>query len=100
MKLVIKGKFDADGSGTVATEQVVYYPVKLNCNVNADGTTSIPTNGGTTKYVVSPNKNYKCSVTIKTIGSSDPSVDIDPTTAEITITVDKFEDVSQETVFQ
>ena len=100
MKLVIKGKFDADGTGSGASEQVVYYPVKLNCNVNADGTTSIPTNGGTTKYVVSPNKNYKCSVTIKTIGSNGPGTDIDPTTAEITITVDKFEDVSQETVFQ
>lgn len=104
MKLVIKGKFDADGSGSGASEQVVYYPVKLNCNVLANGTTSVPTlsGGGTAgaKFVVSPNKNYKCKVTIKTIGSTGPGDDIDPTTAEITITVANFEEVDQTTVFQ
>ena len=104
MKLIIKGKFDADGSGTSATDKVVYYPVKLNCNVLDNGTTSVPTlsGGGTAgaKFVVSPNKNYKCSVTIKTIGSTKPDVDIDPTTAEITITVIGFEAVDQTTVCQ
>lgn len=96
-KLVIKGNFKKNSSDTSGS--VVYYPVKLNSKVSADGTHS-PAEPSTTEYQVYPNKNYKCSVTIKTIGSSDPSVDIDPTTAEITITVDKFEDVSQETVFQ
>lgn len=97
-KLIIKGEFDPDGSGS-ATKKTVYYPVRLNYEVRADGTTGTPSTGGT-KFVVSPNKNYKCKVTIKTIGSSGPNVDIDPTTAEITINVAKFDDVSQETVFQ
>lgn len=98
MKLVIKGKFDADGSGTSATEQEVYYPVKLNYNVNADGSAAAPSGGNA--FVVSPNKNYKCKVTIKTIGSTGPGDDIDPTTAEISITVANFEEVDQTTVFQ
>lgn len=98
MKLVIKGKFDADGSGTSATEQEVYYPVKLNYNVNADGSAAAPSGGNA--FVVSPNKNYKCKVTIKTIGSTGPNVDIDPTTATINITVESFTDVDQTTVFQ
>lgn len=95
-KLVIKGTFDPDGSGT--TTSTVYYPVKLNSQVLADGTHSVV--DGKTEYQVNPNKNYKCSVTIKTIGSTGPNVDIDPTTAEITIKVANFDDVSQETVFQ
>lgn len=97
-KLVIKGSFDPDGAGSTSAT-TVYYPVKLNYEVKADGTTGVPSTGGTA-YVVSPNKNYKCKVTIKTIGSSGPSVDIDPTTAEITITVKDFEAVDQTTVFQ
>ena len=76
----------------------VYYPVKLNYNVNSDGTTTVPAGG--TAYVVSPNKNYKCKVTIKTIGSNGPGTDIDPTTAEITINVADFDAVDQTTVFQ
>lgn len=95
-KLVIKGTFDPDGSGT--TTSTVYYPVKLNSQVLADGTHSVV--DGTTEYQVNPNKNYKCKVTIKTIGSTGPGIDIDPTTATITINVEPFSDVNQETVFQ
>ena len=36
-KLVIKGSFDPDGAGATPA-QVVYYPVKLNSNVTAEGT--------------------------------------------------------------
>lgn len=95
-KLVIKGNFKADGTGA---GEDVYYPVKLNYTVKEDGTTTTPDATGT-QYVVSPNKNYKCTVVIKTKGVSDPSSDIDPTTATITINVASFTDVSQETVFQ
>lgn len=95
-KLVIKGNFKADGTGSGET---VYYPVKLNYTVKEDGTTTTPDATGT-QYVVSPNKNYKCTVVIKTKGVSDPSSDIDPTTATISITVASFDNVSQETVFQ
>lgn len=97
-KLVIKGNFKADGTGTGET---VYYPVKLNYEVKADGTTGVPSGvSSADAYKVLPNKNYKCTVVIKTKGVSDPSDDIDPTTATITIDVASFEDVSQETVFQ
>lgn len=96
-KLVIKGDFDPDGSAGSTLATTVYYPVKLNYNVNPDGTAGAVSG---TAYVVSPNKNYKCSVTIKTIGASVPSADIDPTTAEISITVAQFEAVDQTTVFQ
>ena len=98
-KLVIKGQFDADGDGSTASAETVYYPVKLNYTVKEDGTTTTPDATGT-QYVVSPNKNYKCTVVIKTKGVSDPSSDIDPTTATITINVASFDNVSQETVFQ
>ena len=99
-KLVIKGDFDPDGASGPTSSTTVYYPVKLNYNVKADGSTGVPSGGSTSAFIVSPNKNYKCSVTIKTIGSTGPGVDIDPTTAEITINVADFETVSQETVFQ
>lgn len=97
-KLVIKGSFDPDGAGA-AKAQTVYYPVKLNSNVTAGGTHAAA-ESGTTEYQVYPNKNYKCSVTIKTIGSTGPSADIDPTTATVTITVTSFTSVSQSTIFQ
>ena len=96
-KLVIKGNFKADGTGTGET---VYYPVKLNYTVKEDGTTEIPSGGSPTAYVVSPNKNYVCTVVIKTKGASTPSADIDPTIATIDITVKDWDDVNQTTVFQ
>ena len=95
-KLVIKGNFKTSSSDQGS---IVYYPVKLNSNVLANGTHTAA-ESGSKEYQVSPNKNYKCSVTIKTIGSTKPDIDIDPTTAEITITVKDFEAVNQTTVFQ
>lgn len=97
-KLVIKGQFDPDGSGS-APATTVYYPVKLNSNVKSDGSHSVA-EASTNEYQVYPNKNYKCSVTIKTIGSANPGSDIDPTTATVTINVVSFTDVGQSTIFQ
>ena len=97
-KLVIKGQFDPDGSGS-ASAKTVYYPVKLNSNVKSDGSHSVA-EASTNEYQVYPNKNYKCSVTIKTIGSASPDSDIDPTTATVTINVVSFTDVNQSTIFQ
>ena len=51
-KLVIAGKFKANST---ATEQMVYYPVPLNVNIDAGGT---ETAGLDDKYKVYPNKNY------------------------------------------
>lgn len=97
-KLVIKGQFDPDGAGS-APAKTVYYPIKLNSNVKADGSHNVA-EASTTEYQVYPNKNYKCSVTIKTIGSTSPGSDIDPTTATVTINVVSFVDVAQSTIFQ
>ena len=97
-KLVIKGQFDPDGSGS-ASAKIVYYPVKLNSNVKPDGSHSVAETS-TNEYQVYPNKNYKCSVTIKTIGSANPGSDIDPTTATVTINVESFTGVNQSTIFQ
>ena len=97
-KLVIKGQFDPDGSGS-ALAKTVYYPVKLNSNVKSDGSHSVA-EASTNEYQVYPNKNYKCSVTIKTIGSASPGSDIDPTTATVTINVVSFTGVDQSTIFQ
>lgn len=97
-RLVIKGKFKTTSSDTGVD---VYYPVKLNYEVKADGTTDVPSGEqASDKFKVLPNKNYKCTVVIKTKGAADPGDDIDPTTATITINVASFTDVSQETVFQ
>lgn len=95
-RLVIKGLFKNNTSDAGST---VYYPVKLNYTVKDNGTTETPdaSNG---RFKVYPNKNYVCTVKIKTKGAANPGDDIDPTTATITINVEPFSDVNQETVFQ
>lgn len=94
-KLVIAGKFKANSS---ATEQMVYYPVPLNVNIAAGGAET-PGVTGEDKYKVYPNKNYICSVTIKTIGVADPNLNLDPQDATITIKVEDWTGVSQSTIF-
>lgn len=95
-RLVIKGTFKNNSTESGTT---VYYPVKLNYTVKDDGKIEIPdaSNG---QFKVYPNKNYICTVKIKTKGATNPGVDIDPTTATITINVEPFSNVNQETVFQ
>lgn len=94
-KLVIAGKFKANSS---ATEQMVYYPVPLNVNI-ATGGAETPGVTGEDKYKVYPNKNYICSVTIKTIGVANPNLNLDPQDATITIKVEDWTGVSQSTIF-
>lgn len=96
-KLVIAGKFKANNS-TTAKEQMVYYPVPLNVNIAAGGTET-PGVTGEDKYKVYPNKNYKCTVTIKTIGVANPNLNLDPQDATITIKVEDWTGVSQSTIF-
>lgn len=100
-KLVIMGKFKSNkaNSGEGST---VYYPVPLNANYDTDGIahaadkkddkTDIP-------FVVNPNKNYKCTVKIKTKGASSPTTDVTPQQVAITVTVSGFTDASQTTIF-
>ena len=92
-KLVIKGKFSADGSAIGDATPEVYYPVNINWVYNG-----VVPDGGTAK-IVSPNKNYKCTVTIKTKGALTPTASLDPESASILVTVSKFDDVNQSTEF-
>ena len=93
-RLVIKGMFDPDGSGT-SPAVPVYYPVNINYN-STDGSVA---DGGTVKQVY-PNKNYIIDVTIQGKGSSSPTEAIaDPQTATATITVQPFTEASQTNVF-
>lgn len=93
-KLVIKGTFKAnkDDQGSP-----VYYPVPLNANY-ANGTATAAE--GDTPFAVHANKNYKCTVTIKTKGALHPTDDVTPQQATITVTVVPFAPATQNTVFE
>lgn len=93
-KLIIKGKFSADGSAIGDATPEVYYPVNINWVYNG----AVP-DGGTAK-TVSPNTNYNCTVTIKTKGTDDPSKSIDPSVASINVTVKPFTTVNEATAFE
>lgn len=96
MKLIIAGKFDADGTG--AAEETVFYPVAINATYDAAGNATAADGG--TVFQVSPNKNYKCTVVIKTKGTTDPTKNLDPQTATVTVTVTDFVEASQTTTFE
>lgn len=95
MKLIIAGDFDANGSGT--TEKV-FYPVAINATYDAAGNATAADGG--TVFQVSPNKNYKCTVVIKTKGTTDPTKNLDPQTATVTVTVTDFVEAKQTTTFE
>lgn len=97
MKLIIAGTFKTNSSDGGTT---VFYPVAINANYAADGTPSAATNGGAEVFKVYPNKNYKCKVVIKTIGTTDPTKNLDPQTATVTVTVTDFVEASQTTTFE
>lgn len=96
-KLVIEGNFKSNSGDTKGT--TVYYPVPLNATYDATGNATVPTKGGAKLYAVYPDKNYKCTVTIKTKGAGNPYTDITPQQAAITVTVSSFTDVEQTTIF-
>lgn len=93
-KLVIMGTFKSNGSGESAT---VYYPVSLNANYDKNGVAQAADGG--TLFTVNPNKNYKCSVIIKTKGADSPNADLTPQQVAITVTVSGFTEASQTTIF-
>lgn len=94
-KLVIKGTFKSNSSDQGST---VYYPVSLNANYDATGAASAADGG--TLFTVNPNKNYKCSVIIKTKGADSPTADLTPQQVAITVTVSPFTEASQTTIFK
>jgi len=80
-RLVIKGTFDPDGTGSTST---VYYPVIIK-----DGTGTIE---------VKPGYKYSLSVIIKTIGSKSPIDEFDSGAVDGNITVQPFEDAEASSV--
>ena len=96
--LVIAGKFDKDGPASAATEETVYYPLALNEDYSTDPA-GAAADGGTKSQTVA-GKNYKCKVTIKTIGASNPWVTTGPQTAVLTVSVDDWVDATQTTTFE
>ena len=109
VRVWIKGDFDPDGSGE-ATATTVFYPVLLNVKYDAAGTASAAEDG-TDAYKVYPNKNYICSIVIKTKGlpgngpdgksQPEPGNDeLKPQQATITVSVENWTPVTQTTTFE
>ena len=110
VRIWIKGDFDPDGSGE-ATATTVFYPVLLNVKYDAAGTASAAEDN-TDVYKVYPNKNYKCSVVIKTKGlpgigdgmtqpdGTNGNDELKPQQATITVSVDDWTPVTQNTTFE
>lgn len=93
--LVLKGKFKkADGE----TGTDVYYPLALNATY--DNTGKATAVDGSKPFVTYPGRNYKCNVTIKTIGSDSPWQEAGPLTATVDVEVEKWTDVDQTTIFK
>lgn len=93
--LVLKGKFKkaAEETGTD-----VYYPLALNAKY--DDTGKAIAVEGDKPFVTYPGRNYKCNVTIKTIGSNSPWQEAGPLTATVDVEVEKWADVDQTTIFE
>lgn len=95
--LVLKGEFKkADGETGTGTD--VYYPLALNAKYyNTGKATAVD---GDKPFVTYPGRNYKCNVTIKTIGSDSPWQEAGPLTATVEVEVEKWTDVEQNTTFK
>ena len=93
--LVLKGEFK---KADEPTGKSVYYPLALNAKYdNAGSATAVD---GSTPFVTYPGRNYKCNVTIKTIGSDSPWQEAGPLTATVDVEVEKWTDVEQNTTFE
>lgn len=92
--LVIKGKFSTE-------TDPVYYKLPLNvAGYNSTGQLSGAVAAGTKAFQIPAGKNIKCNITIKTIGSTKPDVESGPLTATLNVTVDGWEDLTQNTNFE
>ena len=92
--LVIKGKFSTE-------TDPVYYKLPLNvAGYNSTGQLSGAVADGTKAFQIPAGKNIKCNITIKTIGSTKPDVESGPLTATLNVTVDSWEDLTQNTNFE
>lgn len=92
--LVIKGQFQGETNP-------VYYKLPLNvAGYNAAGKPTGAVADGTQAFQIPSGKNIKCNITIKTIGSTNPDAESGPLTATLTVTVDPWDDLDQNTTFQ
>lgn len=99
-KLVIAGKFIENKSATSPTPEMVYYSLPINATYDASTHKYVkPANGAGSAFQVCPNQNYKCSVIIRTKGSSTPNTNLTPQEAEIKVEVTNFVDVQQNAEF-
>ena len=111
VRVWIKGEFDPDGSGK-ADATTVFYPVLLNVKYDAAGA-AVPAEDKTEKYEVYPNKNYICTVVIKTKGllgigeggktqpdGTNGNDELKPQQATITVSVNDWTPVTQTTTFE
>lgn len=99
-KLVIAGKFIENKSATSPKTEMVYYSLPINATYDASQHKYVkPANGDGSAFQVCPNQNYKCSVIIRTKGSSNPNANLTPQEAEIKVEVTDFVDVTQNAEF-
>lgn len=93
--LVLKGEFK---KADEPTGKSVYYPLALNAKYDDTGKATAV--DGDKPFVTDPGRNYKCNVTIKTIGSDSPWQEAGPLTATVDVEVEKWTDVEQNTTFK
>lgn len=99
-KLVIAGKFIENTSATSPKTEMVYYSLPINATYDASSHKYVkPANGAGSAFQVCPNQYYKCSVTIRTKGSSTPNTNLTPQEAEIKVEVTDFVEVTQNAEF-
>lgn len=93
--LVLEGTFKKDASDAGTT---IYYPVIINKDQIG---TSITGNSGTGTSNIQRNTIYAISATIKSIGTTDPTADIDPASLELTVTAADWElNITQDVTFE
>ena len=83
-KLIIKGTFDADGTGSTSAPVTRYYPITIN---KKQANTTITGGEGTDKGSIAANTRYVLTAVIKGEGVDDDSKEIDPATLKLTVTV-------------
>lgn len=96
-KLVIAGKF-VENTGSPA--EMVYYSLPINATYDKTTHKYVkPSAGAGSAFQVCPNQYYKCSVVIRTKGSSSPNTNLTPQEAEIKVEVTDFVSVTQSAEF-
>ena len=106
-KLVLFGEFDADGTGTNASAEDLYYPVVVNKlqagTVINDGSNNIDspdTTLGKGDCTIQPNSQYTIVATIKGKGVSDPDMDINPSIITLNVSVENWKlEITQDVTF-